>query len=295
VISRSDEVTASNADIEQFVRTYFATHEGSVENTRYRNVYRLATPHLLAGYSDVKAQYERVTFQKDEARRFRPDEVEFVAFGHPLLEAIVTECQKRDEGFGGAVTARYMPDGILSADGILFNFVLRYTDASGDTLSEDLLPVFVSGQGEVRADIGKRLVAQPSPLIGAMNVTSEAVATLRQGVDSLYSLAFERAQAESQRHGEGVSQKRERDVEIQMEDLERWYQARSQVHLQRLQDYRHRLTLGEDMNVAIRREEGLLSDVQETYDSRKAALESQRLVVSQAPELLNLALVVNDL
>ena len=99
----------------------------------------------------------------------------------------------------------------------------------------------------------------------------------------------------SQEHGETVSEKREHDIQIQIEDLERWAQARSQVHQQRLKDYRHRLTLGEDMNVAIRGEERKLSDVQDIYDSRKTELESQRTIVSQAPELLNLALVLNRL
>lgn len=97
----------------------------------------------------------------------------------------------------------------------------------------------------------------------------------------------------SQEHGETVLEKREHDIQIQIKDLERWYQARSQVHQQRLKDYRHRLALGEDMNVVIRGEERRLSDVQDTYDSRKIELESQRIIVSQAPELLNLALVLN--
>jgi len=48
------------------------------------------------------------------------------------------------------------------------------------------------------------------------------------------------------------------------------------------------------MNVAIRGEERKLSDVQDIYDSRKMELESQRTVVAQAPELLNLALVQNQ-
>jgi len=97
-----------------------------------------------------------------------------------------------------------------------------------------------------------------------------------------------------QEHGETVTEKRQRDMQIQIEDLERWYQARSQVHQERLKDYRHRLALGEDMNVAIRGEERKLSHVQDAYDSRKIELESRRTVVSQAPELLNLALVINQ-
>ena len=294
VIDRSDEVTVSNADIEQFVRTYFAAYQGRVENTRHKNIYRLITPRLLTAYPDVRTNYARVAFHKDDAGRFRPDQVEFAAFGHPLLEAIVTECRKRDEGFGGAATVRLMPDGVQAKDGILFDFVLRYTDASGDTLSEDFLPIFVTQAGEVNTSVGRALLARPLPTdvtIDSHSEAAEAVAGLRQALDDLYAIAFEHAQAVSQEHGETVSEKREHDIQIQIEDLERWYRARARVHQQRLKDYRHRLTLGEDMNVAIRGEEHRLSDVQDTYDSRKMELESQRSVVSQAPELLNLALV----
>jgi hypothetical protein len=296
VIDRSDEVTVSNADIEQFVRTYFAAHQGRVENTRHKNIYRLITPRLLTAYADVRANYARVAFHKDDAGRFRPDQVEFVAFGHLLLEAIVTECRKRDEGFGGAATVRPMPDGVQAKDGILFDFVLRYTDASGDTLSEDFLPIFVAEAGEVNTGVGRALLAHPLPTDVAIDPDPdpETVTRLRQALDGLYAIAFERAQAMSQEHGETVCEKREHDIQIQIEDLERWYRARSQVHQQRLKDYRHRLTLGEDMNVAIRGEERRLSDVQDIYDSRKTELESQRTIVSQAPELLNLALVLNQ-
>jgi hypothetical protein len=276
------------------VRTYFVAHDGRIENMRYRNIYRLSTPRLLITYPDVRANYEQVAFQKDDARRFRPDEVEFVAFGHPLLGAIVTECRKRDEGFGGAATVRLMPEQVGAEDGILFNFVLRYTDAGGDTLSEDFLPISVTGHGKVDTRVGGALFAHPLPADAAIDPDSESVARLRQALDGLYTIALEHAQAVSQAHGETVSEKRERDVQIQIEDLKRWHQARSQVHQKRLQDYRHRLALGEDMNVLIRREEGLFSGLQERYDSRKIELENQRTIVSQAPELLNLALVLNS-
>ena len=190
---------------------------------------------------------------------------------------------------------RPMPDGVQAKDGILFDFVLRYTGASGDTLSEDFLPVFVTEAGEVNTSVGSALLAHALSTDVAIDPDPETVTRLRQALDGLYAIAFERAQAISQEHGETVSEKREHDIQIQIEDLERWAQARSQVHQQRLKDYRHRLTLGEDMNVAIRGEERKLSDVQDIYDSRKTELESQRTIVSQAPELLNLALVLNRL
>jgi superfamily II DNA or RNA helicase len=295
VIERSDEVTVSNADIEQFVRAYFDAHGGEIENTRYKNIYRLTAPRLLAAYPDVKTKYERVAFQKDDARRFRPDEVDFIAFGHPLLEAIITECRKRDEGFGGAASVRCMPRDIDADDGILFNFILRYTDASGEVLSEDFLPVFVTAQGEVRPEIGQTLIDHPLQVDDAIPADSPSAVEMRDNLDRLHAIAFEYAQDQSQEHGAQVSEKRERDVRIQIEDLNRWRRARSQVHHQRLREYRQRLAEGEDMNVAIRREERLLQDLEEKYEERKANLESQRTVVSQAPELLNLSFVVNKL
>jgi hypothetical protein len=268
-------------------------HEGQIENTRYRNVYRLTTPRVLTAYPDVRASYERVAFLKEEARRFRPDEVEFIAFGHPLLDAIVTECRKRDEGFGGAAAVRPLPQQVQAQAGILFNFVLRYTDASGEVLSEDFMAVFVNGHGQVVDGAGEALLAHPTLTEAEVDPDSEPVSSLRRALDGLHTIAFGHTQSLSQQHRQMVSARRERSVQIQLQDLERWYQAHSEVHRQRLQEYRHRLSLGEDMNIAIRGEEYELNELQATYDSRKLELESQRTVVSQAPELLNVALFVN--
>jgi hypothetical protein len=220
--------------------------------------------------------------------------VDFVAFGHPLLEAIVTECQKRDEGFGGGASVWRMPEDVEAGDGVLFDFILRYTDASGEILSEDFLPVFVDADGKVKPEIGDALINHPLKTDDAAQVAAPSASQLRAGLRDLHKIASAYARDKSEEHGEQVSEKRKRDVRIQIEDLGRWRSARSQVHEQRLREYRQRLAEGEDMNVAIRGEERHLQDVEQTYEERRKKLESQLTVVSQAPELLNLAVVIGS-
>jgi len=292
VIDHSESITASNDDIERFVRTYFKTHDGKIENTRHRGVYRLTTPKTLTPYPEVSPSYSRVAFQKEVARRFRPDEVDFIAFGHPLLEAIVKKCRRRDEGFGGAVGLERLPAAVEVEDGVLFNFVLRYTDAGGDILSEDFLPVYITLTGDILPYVGEKLVNDFSPSETASAPESGKVVQIRENINKLYAIAFDVAQKYSRDHSETVREQREREVNILLEDLERWYQANRETHDKRLRDYRQRLLEGEDMNIAIRGEERRLQDIQDKYESRRAELENQRAVVSQAPELLNLALWV---
>ena len=172
--------------------------------------------------------------------------------------------------------------------------MLRYTDAAGETLSEEFLPIFVTHQGTVDVEVGQGLLAHVRPDDTTLDAGSEAVAQMCQSLDDLHAAAIHQAQAISEDQCHTVSDKRERDIAIQLEDLERWYQARNQPHLERLEEYKQRLAMGEDMNIAIRGEEQrLLNEVQEPYESRKQELENQRAVVPQAPELLNLVLLVN--
>jgi hypothetical protein len=248
----------------------------------------------LTAYPDVQARYKRVAFQKKDARRFQPDEVDFIAFGHPLLESIVMECKKRDEGFGGAASVLSMNEDRIPGNGVLFNYILRYTDASGEVLSEDFPPIFVTEQGDVEPGFGQVLIDRLLESDNVKSLDAHSWSGIQDKIKSMHEIAFIVAQTKSQDHGEKVSEKRERDIQIQIEDLERWRQASSQIHHQRLREYRKRLAEGEDMKVSIRREERLLQDVEEDYSRRKASLESQRMVVSQAPELLNLAICINN-
>ena len=159
VIERSRELTPSNDDaIESFVRRFFEIHEGAIENTRQKQVLRLRTPRRLLDGKTVLDEYPHAAFSKEIAFKYKAKEVQFIAFGHPLLEAIIRDSRSRTPKLRGAVTLKRVPTEILEAScGVLFNYTLRYSDAQDHTLSEELLPILVTDKGQVDLKRAQRL------------------------------------------------------------------------------------------------------------------------------------------
>ena len=92
---------------------------------------------------------------------FRPDRwpdaegVEFMVFGHPIVEATVA--QVLAEGYEGITGTRkiFAGDDLSSVSGWLFTYHL---EISGPQATERTLPVFVSDGEEVNLDLGRKLV-----------------------------------------------------------------------------------------------------------------------------------------
>ena len=94
---------------------------------------------------------------------FRPDlrpdseDVELMAFGHPIVDAIVERVL--GEGYEGVTGTRRIPagDDLTPYSGWLFTY--QFT-IPGPRSTEHLEPVFVSDDGTVSVDIGRRLVTR---------------------------------------------------------------------------------------------------------------------------------------
>jgi len=293
VINRSQEVTTSNADIEAFIRRFFATHDGRIENTRRRDVYRLYPPRQVQVEKRVPAKIEQAAFDKEVAKAYPPHEVEFVAFGHPLLETVVAFCQDRDGGFGGGASLKVIPDEERRGQaGALFNFIIRNRDASGALLNEDLLALFVTPEGEVDDTLGRYLIWVESDENWQRYIGEPAIADVVRRLDILYANALAHAQALSEEKVAKVQARREREIRIQKEDAERYFAGRAAVAERRLREYERRAYLeGEDMTILIRREKSILGSLDRRKQERLEELERQRAVYAQAPELLNVAVI----
>ena len=293
VINRSLEVTASNADIEAFMRSFFAAHDGQIENTRRRGVYRLYPPREVQVERRVSAKIDQATFDKEVANRYSPHEVDFVAFGHPLLETVVEFCRDRDGNFGGGASVKVIPDEERKGQtGALFNFVLRNRDAGGALLNEDLLVVFVATGGEVVEALDHRLIWVKGDETWEFHVGEPAVADVVRRLDNLHAHALDHARVISDEKAGEVQVRREREIRIQLEDAERYFASRAVVAERRLGEYRRRAYLvGEDMTILIRREESILENLGQRKAERLEELERQRAVYAQAPELLNVAVI----
>lgn len=96
---------------------------------------------------------QKAVFRHDR----RPDEegVDFMVFGHPIVEAVVA--QVLAEGYEGITGTRRIlaGDDLSPASGWLFTYQF---DIPGPWATEKILPVFVNDAGEVSLDWGRKLV-----------------------------------------------------------------------------------------------------------------------------------------
>ena len=145
----------SNEDFEKFivellsdVRTYIRQRDGVYDLTFHRSFIDAPghRPLFLAG--DKK----KAVFRPD--RRPDAEGVDFMVFGHPIVEAVVA--QVLAEGYEGITGTRRIlaGDDLSPVSGWLFTYQF---EISGPWATERILPVFVGDDGEVNLDLGRKL------------------------------------------------------------------------------------------------------------------------------------------
>ena len=144
-----------NDALEQFIwqlladaRTYMKPRGNVYELTFYGEILE-SEREYLAGRHKLNA-----VFRPD----LRPDteDIEFMAFGHPIVDAIVERVL--GEGYEGVTGTRRIAAADLSpCSGWLFTYQFTIPGARS---TEQLEPVFVSDKGTVSADIGRSLVTR---------------------------------------------------------------------------------------------------------------------------------------
>jgi hypothetical protein len=282
----------TNADIETFMRRFCEVHGGRIENTRERQVVRLRPPQAIADGRRVQQNYPSITFDRETAFQRKAGEVQFVAFGHPLLAAAVELVRRRTPRLYGAAAAVEVADAELEiGSGVLLHYTVAFTDSQGQTLSEEFIPIFVPFAGDPDPDIGRRLVQLNEDVARAPEEDErvlEVVCDLDRleaagnaAVAELVQTTFDRLQAE-----------RERQAEVNLASLDAFQVAKAERLRASIRDFQRRLQDGEDMTIAIRRAEYELEQLDGDCATRRARIESRRHVQVESPELLNLAVVI---
>jgi hypothetical protein len=228
VIARSHALTPSNAAIEAFVRQYCDAHGGKIENTRQKGVVRIRTPRELVDGKTVLEEYARATFDKETAFRHKPKDVQFIAFGHPLLEMMIRHCRDQSGGLHGIACVKRLSTTTLRAPGeVLCNCTVRYADAHDHTFFEELFPVFVSVDGEASLERGRALVHEvggevPNPQ------DDERVAELVTLLDDLEHAAQQAAAGEAECGYQRLQAEINRQADACLESLEKFREAKRQ-------------------------------------------------------------------
>lgn len=132
-------------DLQRFFETFLAMHRRQIQ--RKGSFFEFLVPDVLKP-TGLPERYHTVTFDRELA--IRRTDAEFMAIGHPFIDAMLAYVGSYD--FGGLTAIREInaPE-IAGIEGFLFIFVIRRRIArgDGDEYLFELAPVFSTAEGKV--------------------------------------------------------------------------------------------------------------------------------------------------
>jgi superfamily II DNA or RNA helicase len=299
-------VLPSLEELEQFATsTLIALGGNATPLTNMAHVWAIEVPSRLRR-PGVRERYERVTFARETALTDteRPPAIEYVALGHPLLDALISAIKSdaREEGpLVGRMSIRILPN---APRGFLFTFLARWQDGRGALAAEEIVPIFLGLDGaslsltrtaEILATSGLRRNAPPALLTGAYEPHWEPLR------GQAHMQAVERATELAKQ----VRASRAPQLELLRQDVEVWAQARlrwaERQLTQRAEQAAIQLSLFESERsralqaAETRRRRDLLRErevIENRRREREAQIEAMERIVPVSPELIGALIIV---
>ena len=195
-------------DLEDFTLKFLARERRQVQ--RKDGFYEFLTPEAMKE-SGLDERYRRATF--DRATAIRDSQADFLALGHPFIDAMLRRVG--DYSFGGHTTVRMIPaNGLDSAApqaGYQFNFTVRsrVQREDGDEYLFDMLTVVVMPDGSIDAELSSLAASRYSD-------NESLTPQIQRALDSLDKMDVEEAFQYARGHVERTTQlwDWEEDVEL---------------------------------------------------------------------------------
>lgn len=290
IVEESAEDTVSEADVAYLVRTVCQEFGGGIKNVRPGpaddggDVFDLVVPDQLTG-NDVKKRYDGATFDRENA--LADESLEFITLDHSVVRAMMAYCLDTD-AIGGQ--AAVLTGGEkLETPGLLCHYRIGYLSGTGDTVTEELVQVYVTPDGTTRVEDIDITGGLPSsavdghPSISA--VSSQAEKLLSKADNVAWELIDDLAQE--------ARAEREREVRIRREHAQNYFQHRMEDLEERIEQFEKRDRAGEDMSAVLAKHQSQLAELREKKNAEMARLENERQVVPDEPDLVNMAVVVD--
>ncbi|MDQ7826892.1 MAG: SNF2-related protein [Candidatus Eremiobacteraeota bacterium] len=303
-IVQSEKAIPGAKDVQEFVKLFLRVFgdDGTGDKngrilhpTNNRDIFRLIVPSVIRD-DKLPSSYPRVTFSRliateDWSRNQQPD---FLAFGHPLLERMVHYCRRVKASELSSQVACLRAD-YTGLPGIIFNFLLRFEDKRGRVIREELEPVFVDIEGTVQKEIGRRLfLDRTAP---QKEAHCETLKNLIEKNKELQLQAEAHIRKQYLEYYERVEKSRNKDIEVLIEDMERFNKGRIQFLENALfQIIGSQMSLPDLETPAQKgqrtRIENQMRMHQQRMKERRQEIEQMRLGAFPAPELLNMVLLM---
>ena len=223
----TQQVLPHAAELEQFATSTLALLGGSaVPLDGIAHVWTLDIPQSTRR-GGVRGRYERATFVRETALgdRERPPAIDFLALGHPMLDALIAAVKSdaRDGGYlAGRMAVRVLPD---VPRGFLLTYLGRWQDRRGALSAEEIVPIFLGLDGATAAP------QQAAVLLETPGLPRNAPSSLLAEVyEPLWEVRREQANALAERRcmelATRVKAQRTPQLELLRSDIETWADAR---------------------------------------------------------------------
>lgn len=283
----SKEKSIDEKDIERFIGFFFDKLGGKTKRSK-DGVYSLDVPKIIVDDENVKARYPNVTFSREIAKDMGKYGVDFVAFGHPLMDRMINAC--KEPTFGGKVTVKLDPSG---RSGAIFTYHMKIMDGTGKNIDEQLCTFFVNTNDKNITEVDSKLIWDFEDTSGNFEgKTMEFINNVAEMIDDLQKRTENEATKRIESFLNKVRERRNHEINIKRADVELYFSKRIKVSNNRIKEYEARSTLGEDMTIAIRADERRLKDYEEKLNSIKNNLEKESNTMPEAPELLSIAIIL---
>jgi len=279
VIDDSETVYGSQGDIKDFVVGALDVLGGDLQHQQGQE-YLITVPD---GLSFEHETYGPVTFSREYA--MDTESVTFIAPGDTFLEALMSHILAADRGGLGL---KQLP--FVDRPGIAFTYRLRFEDGTDEVIHEELQTVFVDqthhdphphvGQRVVEAD---SIAGRPDGMVVTKLLKDRS--PLRTAADAYISEHVTERKRELQ-------QRRVAETDAEIEQVETYANAERERITEYLETYEQKAEAGSDMEIAIRGQEQRLENLEARIDERKAELTAKGQVISHAPEVEAVCLVV---
>lgn len=290
IVKESAEDTVSEADVAYLVRTVCQEFGGGIKNVRPGpaddggDVFDLVVPDQLTG-NDVKRRYDGATFDRENA--LADESLEFITLDHSVVRAMMAYCLDTD-AIGGQAAVLTGGEN-LETPGLLCHYRIGYLSGTGDTVTEELVQVYVTPDGTTQVEDIDTTGGLPSsavdghPSISA--ISSQAETLLSKADDVAWELIDDLAKE--------ARADREREVRIRREHAQNYFQYRMEDLEERIDQFKKRDRAGEDMSAVLAKHQSQLAELREKKNAEMARLENEKQVVPDEPDLVNMAVVVD--
>ena len=234
-------------------------------------------------YGRVDRIYPKVSFRKEEV--FKGEQAEFIAPGHPLLEAVIERIMERFKKSSKNGAVFYDPEGVM--EGLIWFIQGEILDGLNNVAGRRLFALYQAKDGSI-SEIPSAVLWDLKP--AKTTKVPEELMLMTANKSTIMSYAISSV---LQRYKEELQERRNKEVEIKKKYGLKSLNTLISESEQRILQYRlKQMKEGRDMSLPLLREEERKEDLMRKRDELLKNIELERSLKLSPPEIIGVAAVL---